>query len=277
MASPLPPDVWQHVSLFLPSDVLSRVCRRLWQCLGRRYVVRCASAADLRRAVHVCQNARSLDLRLRLGPALQQAAECDCLTTARLALGPWGGSGGDRLVQPLEALKRAPALQTLCLDLRHTPVGARGARALAAVHAAPALRALTLDLEGAALGPPGAKALAALAAARRLRTLTLRLGRNALGDGGLAALAALGAAPALHTLALDLQVGMRSKGVEGEGPRRRPQRRLGWRLEEVAEAVGGGYCRLPMPLKHNWLKTAYTAFALILLRLTKPHDIGTQK
>ena len=33
--------------------------------------------------------------------------------------------------------------------------------------------------------------------------------------------------------------------VEGQGP----QRRLGRRLEEVAEAVGGGYCRLPMPLK----------------------------
>ena len=31
-------------------------------------------------------------------------------------------------------------------------------------------------------------------------------------------------------------------------PRRRPQRRLGRRLEEVAKAVGGGYCRLRMPL-----------------------------
>ena len=30
---------------------------------------------------------------------------------------------------------------------------------------------------------------------------------------------------------------------EGRGPQRRPQRRLGRRLEEVAEAVGGGYCR----------------------------------
>ena len=28
-----------------------------------------------------------------------------------------------------------------------------------------------------------------------------------------------------------------------------PQRRLDRRLEEVAEAVGGGYCRLQMPLK----------------------------
>ena len=35
---------------------------------------------------------------------------------------------------------------------------------------------------------------------------------------------------------------------EGKGPRRRPQRRLGRRLEEVAKAVGGGYCRLQMPL-----------------------------
>ena len=36
---------------------------------------------------------------------------------------------------------------------------------------------------------------------------------------------------------------------EGKGPQRRPQKRLDRRLEEVAEAVGGGYCRLQMPLK----------------------------
>ena len=36
---------------------------------------------------------------------------------------------------------------------------------------------------------------------------------------------------------------------EGKGPRRWPQRRLGRRLEEVAKAVEGGYCRLQMPLK----------------------------
>ena len=35
----------------------------------------------------------------------------------------------------------------------------------------------------------------------------------------------------------------------GEGPPRRPQKRLDGRLEEVAKAVGGGYCRLQMPLK----------------------------
>ena len=32
-------------------------------------------------------------------------------------------------------------------------------------------------------------------------------------------------------------------------PQRRPHKRLGRRLEEVAKAVGGGYCRLQMPLR----------------------------
>ena len=36
---------------------------------------------------------------------------------------------------------------------------------------------------------------------------------------------------------------------EGKGPQRRPQRWLDRRLEEVANAIGGGYCRLQMPLK----------------------------
>ena len=36
---------------------------------------------------------------------------------------------------------------------------------------------------------------------------------------------------------------------QGKGPHRRPQRRLDRRLEEVAKAVGGGYCRLQMPLR----------------------------
>ena len=37
--------------------------------------------------------------------------------------------------------------------------------------------------------------------------------------------------------------------LEGKGPQRRPQKRLDRRLEGVAKAVGGGYCRLQMPLK----------------------------
>ena len=34
--------------------------------------------------------------------------------------------------------------------------------------------------------------------------------------------------------------------LEGEGPHRRFQKRLGRRLVEIAKAVGGGYCRLQM-------------------------------
>ena len=37
--------------------------------------------------------------------------------------------------------------------------------------------------------------------------------------------------------------------LEGNAPHRRPQTRLDRRLQEVAKAVGGGYCRLQMPLK----------------------------
>ena len=37
--------------------------------------------------------------------------------------------------------------------------------------------------------------------------------------------------------------------LEGMGSQRWSQERLDRRLEEVAKAVGGGYCRLQMPLK----------------------------
>ena len=39
------------------------------------------------------------------------------------------------------------------------------------------------------------------------------------------------------------------QGLEGKGPQTRVQQRLDRRLEEGAKAVGGGYCRLQMPLK----------------------------
>ena len=37
--------------------------------------------------------------------------------------------------------------------------------------------------------------------------------------------------------------------LEGQGPQRRPQKRVDRRLEAVAKAVGGGYCRLQMRLR----------------------------
>ena len=51
-----------------------------------------------------------------------------------------------------------------------------------------------------------------------------------------------------HTSSSQIRV-VRRDALEGKGPRRRPQQRLDRRLEEVAKAVGGGYCRLQMPLK----------------------------
>ena len=37
--------------------------------------------------------------------------------------------------------------------------------------------------------------------------------------------------------------------VEGKGPQRRPQRQFDRRLEEVAKAVWGGYCRLHIAIE----------------------------
>ena len=48
-------------------------------------------------------------------------------------------------------------------------------------------------------------------------------------------------------------LGMRGRAYrvasQGKEPQRRPQKRLDRRLEEVVQAVGGGYCRLQMLLK----------------------------
>ena len=43
--------------------------------------------------------------------------------------------------------------------------------------------------------------------------------------------------------------GLEWKGLEGKGPQKRSLKRLDRRLKEVAKAVGGGYCRLQMPLR----------------------------
>ena len=42
---------------------------------------------------------------------------------------------------------------------------------------------------------------------------------------------------------------MPKDALEGKGPQRRPQKRLGRRSEEVAKAVGAGYCLLQMPVR----------------------------
>ena len=44
-----------------------------------------------------------------------------------------------------------------------------------------------------------------------------------------------------------------AQGCIRRGKARRPQRRLGRRLEEVTKAVWGGYCRLQMPVEGRQL------------------------
>ena len=60
------------------------------------------------------------------------------------------------------------------------------------------------------------------------------------------------ACPACQTSAAPMVVqppGSAHGCLRRKGSQRRPQKRLGRRLEEVAEAVGGGYCRLQPPLR----------------------------
>ena len=58
----------------------------------------------------------------------------------------------------------------------------------------------------------------------------------------------MGGSPPLAPPGHDAAQVMVRGALEGKRPQRRPQRRLGRRLEEVAKAVGGGYCRLqPLP------------------------------
>ena len=58
---------------------------------------------------------------------------------------------------------------------------------------------------------------------------------------------------------------MKSARVAGGAPQRRPHKWLDKRLEEVAKAVGGGYCRLQMPLK----------LALAVREAAAGHGLGT--
>ena len=54
---------------------------------------------------------------------------------------------------------------------------------------------------------------------------------------------------ASHSTSTGLLSGTVRVALDGKGPQRRPQRRQDRRLEEVSQAVGGGYCRLQMPWK----------------------------
>ena len=73
-----------------------------------------------------------------------------------------------------------------------------------------------------------------------------------------------------RTLATPITLTTRD-ALEGKGPQRRPQKRLDMRLEEVAKAVGGRYCRLQMPLR------PFVPFLDLLLESRFPESQSHQK
>ena len=85
---------------------------------------------------------------------------------------------GESGAQALAALKDAPSLHTLSLDLHGNSVGESGAQALAALKDAPSLHTLSLDLRGNSVGDSGAQALAALKDAASLHTCSVTIVRT---------------------------------------------------------------------------------------------------
>ena len=181
----LPSDVWECIAAFLQCDAWSQVCRRLWKCLGRRYLrVKCQSQKELRRAIACCSRARILHLALRL---TNSATFMDRLWAR--AFGLRSRSVGDSCTWDLAVLKDAPSLHTLTLGLHGNSIGDVGAQALVALKDAPSLHTLTLGLRWNSIGDGGAQGLAALKDAPSLHTLTLGLCLNSIGDSGAQGLA----------------------------------------------------------------------------------------
>ena len=115
-------------------------------------------------------------------------------------------------IPSLLALRRAPALQTLCLDLSFNSLGGPDIDALALLAEAPNLHSLDLNLKGTQLVAGTAQPLAFLQRAPGLHTLRLQLANNLLGAIDARALATLRSSPSLRVLHLDL-----SRNWLGEG------------------------------------------------------------
>ena len=140
-------------------------------------------------------------------------------------------------------------------------MGENGAQVLAALKDAPSLHTLYVDLGQNSVGESGAQALAALKDAASLHTLSLRLGQNSMGDRAAQALAALKDAASLHTVRSQEKMD-RMCAHQRNGPQKLKSRRFSavvrwadtkeWksRKEERAEAEAAA-----KPLKYDYVKT----------------------
>ena len=107
-----------------------------------------------------------------------------------------------RATQPLKALKDAPSLRTLALDLSdNSPSGNNG---LGGLHATVQLQSLTIQLQGNCVSRAGLEDLARLRLAPYLHTLCLGLRSSYVSLSGARQLALLSATPNLRVLRLDL-------------------------------------------------------------------------
>ena len=206
--SVLPDDLWARIAGFLQSPLLSHVSSRLWGLL-QGYHLKCAVDP-----LNAAQLAQALSRAHTLGIIGKHMTDCDTdallkdlhkvstLTHFRFSLWCRTNQVAARGLQSLTALRLAPALQALDVDLYGCEIGAPGAQQLSELGTSASLRHLTLGLRFNRLGCAGAVFVSRLKGLRALSSLTLDLGYNHVGDEGAEALADLGEAPALEGLVL---------------------------------------------------------------------------
>ena len=230
LAIELPDDVWQRVSDYLQSTTLSEVCSKLWGLLqGQHLQLGIASISQMTskmpkwkpaiRSLEIVSNMQlALDADLQLlnlevhhekvddrGAQALASALKDAPQMHALYLNLSDNSVGSVGAYALATLKSMPSLQILCLNLSGNSMYNSSAESLAALRDAPLLHTLHLDLSSNAVKDSGAEALAALKKAPSLRVLSLNIGHTQVGDVGAQALAGLKDAVRLHSLHLNLK------------------------------------------------------------------------
>lgn len=182
-----PADTWHRIEEYLePSLEMSLVNRRV----GRGGAM-ALSGLNQSRIRHITLDLRNTCLGDADAVAIELAALKDAPSLHRLHLDLGYNGLGEAGARALAGLKDAPSLNHLALHLKGNDLADAGAQALAALKGAPFIQTLTLDLTQNGLGVAGARALATLTDAPSLLHLHLHLRDNSLGDAGVQALAAL--------------------------------------------------------------------------------------
>ena len=119
----LPTEIWQHISDFLESGILSHVCKALWLQLRGRHLRLHVKTEDLVPLVLRQRRSTIRTLRVKSKVRLKHDA-----------------------AKALASLSNAPALYSMSLDFAKTNMGLCGAQALSALRGTSSLHVLHLDL-----------------------------------------------------------------------------------------------------------------------------------